>query len=301
MNKVVKIIITVSIIFLMIFLLKGVKNYRIHKILEADYEPEYYTNELYKSKEINYRMLLDKKEKNIYEKIIENVINFKTSFVVTMDNFDYSYDSLYFDKINEITNIILMDHPELIHIGIVSMSKERESSKVTIKPSYLMSKDEYTKNVEEIKLIINKVKEDTKDLDEYEKVKYVYNFIGKSNTYGNVKDYMGQSAYSAFNKDLSPVCAGYSKASQILFSNIGVNSLLIFGNAEYALFLGDAHAWNVVEINKKYYLYDVTMSSNLDGKEFYRGFLIDDEDHKPWNKKTSPYLDGKNYKNNIIF
>ena len=275
----------------MIFLLKGVKNYRIHKILESDYEPKYYINELYKSKEINYRMLLGKKEKNMYEEIIENIINFKTSFVVTMDNFDYNYDSLYFDKINEITNIIFMDHPELIHIGTFSMSKENGNKKVTIKPSYLMSKDEYMKNIEEIELIINKVKEDTKDLDEYEKVKYVYDFIGKRNTYGNVKDYMGQSAYSAFNKDLSPVCAGYSKASQILFSNIGINSLLIFGNAEYALFLGDAHAWNVVEIDKKYYLYDVTMSSNLEGKEFYRGFLIDDKDHKPWNKKASPYLD----------
>lgn len=293
MNKVVKIIITVSIIFLMIFLLKGVKNYRIHKILESDYEPKYNINELYKSKEINYRMLLGKKEKNMYEEIIENIINFKTSFVVTMDNFDYNYDSLYFDKINEITNIIFMDHPELIHIGTFSMSKEKGNKKVTIRPSYLMSKDEYIKNIEEIKLIINKVKEDTKDLDEYEKVKYVYDFIGKRNTYGNVKDYMGQSAYSAFNKDLSPVCAGYSKASQILFSNIGINSLLIFGDAEYALFLGDAHAWNAVEIDKKYYLYDVTMSSNLEGKEFYRGFLIDDKGHKPCNKKVSPYLDEK--------
>ena len=296
MNRVVKIIITVCIIFLIIFLFKGVKNYRIHKILEADYEPKYYINELYKSKEINYRMLLDKKEKNMYEEIIENFINYKTSFVVSMDNFDYSYDSLYFDKISEITNIIFMDHPELFYIGTFSMSKERGSNNVTIKPSYLMSKDEYTKNIEEIKLIINKVKEDTKELDEYEKVKYVYDYIGKSNTYGNVKDYMGQSAYSAFNKELSPVCAGYSKASQILLSNIGINSLLIFGDAEYALFLGDAHAWNVVEIDKKYYLYDVTMSSNLDGKEFYRGFLIDDNDHKPWNKEASPYLNEKNYK-----
>ena len=277
----------------MIFLLKGVKNYRIHKILQTDYEPKYNINELYKSKEIIYRMLLDKKEKNIYEELIENFINFKTSFAVTMDNFDYSYNSLYFDKINEITNIIFMDHPELIYIGTFSMSKEKGSNKVTIKPSYLMSKDEYIKNIEEIKLIINKVKEDTKDLGQYEKVKYVYDYIGKSNTYGNVKDYMGQSAYSAFNKGLSPVCAGYSKASQILFYNIGINSLLIFGDAEYALFLGDAHAWNVVEIDKKYYLYDVTMSSNLDGNEFYRGFLIDDKDHKPWNKETCPYLNKK--------
>lgn len=129
----------------MIFLLKAAKNYRINKILETDYEPKYNINELYKSKEINYRMLLDKKEKNIYEELIENFINFKTSFAVTMDNFDYNYDLLYFDKTNEITNIIFMDHPELIYIGTFSMSKEKGSNIVTIKPIYLMSKDEYKK------------------------------------------------------------------------------------------------------------------------------------------------------------
>ena len=293
MNKLLKIVITVLVIFITIFLFRSIKNYKITKLLEDDYEPKYYINELYKSKEINYRMLLDNNEKKLYEEIIENMINFKNSFKVDMKEYDFNYDSLYFDKINEVTNIILMDHPELIHVGIVSMSKEKGSTTVTISPKYLMTRNEYLNNIEEIKVIINKVKKDTKDLDEYEKVKYVYDYIGKSNTYGNVKDYMGQSAYSAFNKELSPVCAGYSKASQILFNNIGINSLLVFGDAKYALFLGDAHAWNNVEIDGKYYLYDVTMSSNLEGKEFYRGFLIDDKDHSPWNKKSVPNLSKK--------
>lgn len=293
MNKVVKVIITVLVILMIIFLFRSIKNYKITKLLEDDYEAKFYVNELYKSKEINYRMLLNKQEKKLYEEVIENMIDFKTSFKVDMKDYDFNYDSLYFDKINEVTNIVFMDHPELIHIGIVSMSKQKGSTTVTISPKYLMTRNEYLSNIEEIKVIINKVKKDTKDLDEYEKVKYVYDYIGKSNTYGNVKDYMGQSAYSAFNIDLSPVCAGYSKASQILFNNIGINSLLVFGDAEYALFLGDAHAWNNVEIDGKYYLYDVTMSSNLEGKEFYRGFLIDDKDHKPWNKKSVPNLSKK--------
>jgi len=295
MNKVVKIIITILVIFLTIFLFKEIKNYKITKLLTDNYEQKFYINELYKSKEINYR-LLDDKDKKLYENIINNILNYNTSFNINMNNYDYDLDSLYFDKIDEIVSDIFMDHPELIYVGIVSMSKQNGSKLVTVSPNYLMSKEEYEKNILEIKTIIEEVKNNTKDLNEYKKVKYVYDYIGKKNKYGNTKDSMAQSAYSAFNSELSPVCAGYAKASQILFNNIGITSLLVYGDAKYALFLGDAHAWNNVSIEGKYYLFDVTMSSNLEGKEFYRGFLIDDKKHSPSNKKATPNLNGKKYK-----
>ena len=160
-----------------------------------------------------------------------------------------------------------------------------------------MSYTEYTKNIEKIKEIIKKVKNETNNLNEYDKVKYVYDYIGKNNKYGNPKDGISQSAYSAFNNNLSPVCAGYAKASQILFNNIQVKSLLIYGDSKYALFIGAAHAWNVISIESKFYIYDVTMSSGEANSEFYKGFLIDDKDYSPSYKKTYPYLNGRKYKN----
>ena len=298
MNRIKKGIVLILIIVLAIFLFRAIKNYRITSYLTDDYIPKYVVNELYVSKEINYRLLLDNKEKAIYDTIIENYILFNSSFEVDMSAYDYKYASQYLEKAAEVVSAITMDHPELIHVGLVTLQTRMINGIVIITPSYVMTKDEYENNVKEIKKHIDIVKEVTKDFNEFEKVKYVYDYIGKSNSYGNTSDSRAQSAYSAFNENLSPVCAGYAKASQILFNNIGVDTLLISGEAEYALFIGTSHAWNVVKIESKYYLYDVTMSSGAYSEsDFYRGFLISGSKHSPTYKKTYPYLNGYKYKN----
>lgn len=298
MKKILKIIIIIIVIFLIILLFKNLKNNKINKILVEDYEPKYNINDLYRSNEINYRLLLDDTEKELYEMIIEKFINFESGFTVDLSNFNYNHDALYLREVSKIIDAILMDHPELIQVGIISTSKQKDSKIATINPSYVMSKDEYINNVEKTKTIIEKVKVETNNLDEYNKVKYVYDYIGRNNNYGDTKNSIAQSAYSAFDGQLSPVCAGYAKASQILFNNININSLLITGDSKYTLFVGIAHSWNIVSIESDFYLYDVTMSSgSKTDEEFYKGFLIDDNQHSPSYKETYPYLNGRKYKN----
>lgn len=298
MKNIIKIIIIILVIFLITSLFKNSKNNNINKIIIEDYEPKYYINDLYKSNEINYRLLLDDNEKQLYEMMIEKFINFESGFIVDLSNFNYDYDALYLREVSKIIDAILMDHPELIHVGVITTTKQKGSKKATVNPSYVMTKETYTNNIEKVKKIIEKVKVETVNLDEYNKVKYVYDYIGRNNNYGNTSDSMAQSAYSAFDGQLSPVCAGYAKASQILFNNIKVNSLLITGDSKYALFLGIAHSWNVVEIESDFYLYDVTMSSGgKTDREFYKGFLIDDNQHSPSYKETYPYINGMKYKN----
>lgn len=303
MNKKIKIVFIILVIFVIAFILINIKNYKIYKILSDEYTPKYYINELYQSKEINYRMLLDKKEKQIYDLIIQNLIDFKNNFTISLSEYDYSHSYLYLDKVSKIIDTISMDHPELIQIGFISSSIQRGTKDVVINCTYIMDEKEYVDKVEEIKVIINQIKEETSDLDEFSKVKYVYDYIGKKNVYGNPNDPIGQSAYSAFSNNISPVCAGYAKASQIIFSNIGIKSVLVFGDANYALFLGNSHAWNHVAIESKFYLYDVTYSSpgtQNNEKDFYRGFLMKDiSSHTPWYKKATPRLNGRKHVNNV--
>jgi len=301
MKKKLKIILPIFIIIAIIFAFTNIKNYRLTMLLNNDYIPKYYINNLYKSKEINYRLLLDEREKELYEEIIENIIDFKTNFSITLTNPKHENSYLNLDDINEIIKVIQMDHPELIQLGGISISTTKGSNKIDFNCIYVMNKDDYEKSVQKIKRIITEIEIATFNMDEYSKVKYVYDYIGEKNRYGDVNDWNGQSAYSAFSENLSPVCSGYAKASQIIFNNIGINSVLVFGDARYALFVGDNHAWNHVEIDGKYYLYDVTMSnSGKDHKDekFYDGFLLKDTSkHSPWYKKATPYLNGKKYIN----
>lgn len=293
MKKLLKIITIILIIAFSLFLFRSIKNYKIHKILTDNYVTKYNINNLYNSKEINYRLVLDQKQKKIYEIAIENLIEFKSSFMIPMDDYNYDKSAMYYNKFSDIMNNIFLDHPELIYVTSATMSFNQATKTLTVSPIYTMSKKEYQENLNQIYSSIQQVKSATSKMNEYEKIKYVYDYIGKNNSYGNPDDYMAHSAYAAFNHTLSPVCEGYARAVQILFNNIGINSLLVSGQAEYALFLGGGHSWNYVEIENKYYLFDVTWSSGLDEEEFYNGFLSTPKKHKPENKKTIPYISKK--------
>lgn len=297
MKKIIRIISIILIILAIITLIILNKNNKIHDILIDETEPKHYINELYKSKEVNYKLVLKEEEKEIYDKIIEGMKNFQNEIKLDISIYKHEYESLYLDEVENIVDLVLMDHPELIHVGSVTISKYRGTQEASVTPNYLISKEEYENNIKEITTIIDKVKIETNNLNEYEKVKYVYDYIGKSNTYGDKQDNKAQSAYSAFNENLSPVCAGYAKASQILLQNIGINSLLISGESEYALFVGAPHAWNIVEIEGKFYLYDVTMSTGATtNKDFYSGFLIGGSKHIKHYKESYPYLNGIKYR-----
>lgn len=300
MKKILKVLGIILGILVLVYLINLGKNLSITIMIEEDYDKTHYINELYTSKEINYRLALNNNERKIYDEIITHMKNFDTEFTLELSGLrkDETYSS--FKKINDVIQAICMDHPEIIQYGGSSFSKRKGDETVTIGISYVMTKEEYKERINEIKLIIEETKKQTKNMSEYEKTKYVYDYLGNKNNYGNPSDINGQSAYSAFSPTLSPVCAGYAKASQILFQNIGINSLLIFGDAKYNLFIGDAHAWNNVQIDGAYYLYDVTYSSNGKGRteEFYIGFLTKDKsNYSPWYKKATPYINGIKYLN----
>ena len=276
-------VIIISIIYFGYF-----KNKSIEKYLNKEYTPKYKINDLYNSKELNYRTILDDKEKTIYEEYIQKIINFETKFSIDMSIFSYEEEYMLFEKFKKINQTVIMDHPEIIYFGYPSMST-RDNKTINITISYALNKDEYNNALNEIKNKINKIKKDTKNLNEYEKVKYVYEYLGYKNNYGEKTNSISQSAYSAFNDKLSPVCAGYSRASEIIFQNIGITSLLISGKLKSNWFSGDNHEWNIVKIDNKYYNYDVTQSSiakSTTNKISYYGLLNNNKKYLSPSNKT---------------
>lgn len=297
MNKFFKILLIVTIIFSIVYFIYF-KNSNIEKYLYNDYVSKHKINELYNSKEINYRLLLDDNEKKLYDYYIEKIINFENKINIDMSSFNYSTEYMLFDKFSKINQALIMDHPEIIYFGYPSMStKDKKTLNVNV--SYALDKTQYKEALDDIQSQINKIKEDTKELNEYEKVKYVYEYLGYKNYYGNRKESISQSAYSAFSDKYSPVCAGYSRASQIIFNNIGITSFLISGKLKSNWFSGDSHEWNIVRIEDKYYNYDVTQSSiakNTTGNISYYGLLNNNKGIlSPTNKKTALNIDGNKY------
>ncbi|MBQ2388947.1 MAG: hypothetical protein II305_02720, partial [Clostridia bacterium] len=93
----------------------------------------------------------------------------------------------------------------------------------------------------------------------YEKALYVHNVICRNNTYAYetnsitpINNGFSHSVIGALCNN-SSVCDGYAKAFQYIMNRLGVDCLLITGDA------GGSHAWNMLQMDdEKYYFVDLT-------------------------------------------
>lgn len=286
------------VIIISFFTYKQIKNYITisHIIpvneLTVDRTSIHYVNDLYISDGYFYNYLLNKNEKIIYDKILNSIKNFDKRLYVDISDFKFDNKLKIVQMIKKVISSITMDHPELIQYGIITYTYTYDSVDINIR--YALDEDEYHTALYEIRDVISKIRIETTNMNDYEKIKYVYEYLAISNSYGDKDSYIGQSAYSAIDNRFSPVCAGYARAAQILLRNIGIDSLLITGSLDNV-----AHEWNVVKIENDYYHFDVTTSSSYKAildDVIYSGFLFKDtSDYNIYYNKVIPKIDGKKY------
>ncbi len=100
----------------------------------------------------------------------------------------------------------------------------------------------------------------------------------------NTPYHVGHTAYGALVNGTS-VCDGYSLAMNYLLEDVGINSLVIAGNA------GGGHAWNIVELEGDWYEVDATWD-DPDGTTVYP----DSVTHSYYNLTSSQIETGGRYR-----
>ena len=223
----------------------------------VDKNSVHYINDLYASDGRCYKCL-DKDEKKIYMKIVNNTKEYESDF--TLYNNDYNSENVdeLSSKVTKVYRAVLLDHPELMNYAGISWRWEGYTpDHINVKLSFAFQ-NKFKEYIGQLRIqkIISDIKEDTKNMSEAEKVKYVYEWVGDNARY----DYTfqsfskNQSIYNVFMKG-NAVCAGFAKASQVIFQNIGIESYDIDGNTT------GPHMWNVVKVDGKYYYYDSTVAA----------------------------------------
>lgn len=89
---------------------------------------------------------------------------------------------------------------------------------------------------------------------EYDKVKYIYEYIYYTTEYDEEASY-NQTVCSVALEGKT-VCLGYARAFQYLLNEVGVNSSVVIGSVKE----GEGHAWNLVKVGGAYYYVDLTMA-----------------------------------------
>lgn len=160
------------------------------------------------------------------------------------------------EDIDRIFQCVMMDHPELFFVDgyVYSVGKLGEKvENLFFSGSYRMDRSQATVRKAEIEMqtsiILNGV---SKDADDYEKIKYVYETLIRRTDYDlDAPD--NQNIYSVLVGNLS-VCQGYAKATQYLLNQLGVECTLVSGTVQG----GNLHGWNLVKSNGDYYYLDTT-------------------------------------------
>lgn len=232
----------------------------------------HYATDLYYSDGRYYETLLNDQEKEIYLDTFNDIKNLKVES--KLDCRDYGYEN-FNDCTGEfinVINVILMEHPDLFWYRSSRYSWTEGDEAVEIKHNYVTT-NKFRIFLVEKRLLrkIDSLSQKYESLSDYEKVKSIYTWLGKTTHYSMIATNKSGTAWSALLKDDS-VCAGFAAASQLLFQRMGIESIIVLGNTS------GPHAWNFVNVDDGYYWYDSTVAGSIEygNSNFYDGFLFSD-------------------------
>lgn len=160
------------------------------------------------------------------------------------------------EELERVFYAVMNDHPEFFYVSGYNYTKYTMADrllKISFSGTYTM--DTYERVIKERE--INRAAEEllqnlSQDADDYEKVKYVYETVILHTDYK--KDAPDNQNICSCLLAGESVCQGYAKTVQFLLNRAGINGTLVSGT----VYGGQAHAFNLVQVDGQYYYVDAT-------------------------------------------
>lgn len=220
-----------------------------------------------------------------------------------MSRFDEAFSIRYIGKTRDFEETMeaAWDWLEANHIYVFRLSRGGESQyrdhggyvDLDMKLAYDMTTEEAHQISARVERIVQEM---PIGLNDFEKVKYVNDFVVLNTAYNLESAASPYTPYSIlFNGE--GVCEGYALTTLLLLEAAGVETRYISGKVETGL-----HAWNLVKLDGEWYHLDTTWNDpvpNQPGKVRYDYFLVSDAtlraDHS-WEEGKYPVTAVANYK-----
>lgn len=192
-----------------------------------------------------YSTLQSREEQLLYQEILRSLQNRET---------ETELSTLNQDLLEPVFRCVLADHPEIFYVDGYTSTSYRLGSvlkKITFSGDYTMEEEEIERRRGLLEDAVERWLSDMPEENEYEKVKYLYEYLISHTEYELGCD-DSQNICSVLLNGRS-VCQGYAKAFQLLCQRAQVPALLVTGRVN-----GQGHAWNLIRVDGQWYFVDPT-------------------------------------------
>lgn len=272
MKKFLSLLICIAVIAAGLYILKGY-------IADPNADPvSYITGETKPPTELTdigspykfYYNRLSDIEKHTYNAILSEIYDMPESIDIPRVN------ALQLD---DVFSALLYDNPDLFFVGRkCTLLTSVFGTSCSI--DYIMDKEEYQKQKEELEKACSKVISSLSDPeDDWQTELEIHDYIVENCDYKiEENELVYSSAYGVLVNGLA-ACEGYSRAAKLLMDMAGVESAMLSGVSTNDDGTEGPHMWNAVKLGGEYYYLDCTwddpVGDNGSGVKTYAYFNID--------------------------
>ena len=155
-----------------------------------------------------------------------------------------------------------LDHPEIFWVVGFSWKYYPDSPNLIFVPEYLFEKGKIKEHQIALTSRVEKLARQAQGLSEWEKEKYVHDFICENVRYDKLKKPYSHEIIGPLGQGVG-VCEGIAKAVKVLCDALGLWCMIAICGNNPEKGIKYRHTWNIVRIGGQYYHLDATFDNSL--------------------------------------
>ena len=206
--------------------------------------------------------------------------------------------------LHEVFFQLRLDHPEIFWVSGFKYKYYQDSPNLIMIPEYLFEKNKIQEHQKALKARVEKLVRPAQKMSEWEKEKYIHDFICENVRYDKLKKPYSHEIIGPLGQGVG-VCEGIAKSVKVLCDALGVWCMIALCGSNPEKGIKYRHTWNIVKIGKTCYHLDATFDNSLGkcvetgGEIRYDYFNLDDKavfrDHEPLIAPAPACTDGDHF------
>lgn len=237
-----------------------------------------------------YYNKMTKQQQGAYHAILQGVLAISDEFQIPRLEAEDLYNVFF---------RLRLDHPEIFWVPGYKYKYYPDSPNLIFVPEYLFEKGKIKEHQKAMKARVDKLVRPAMNLPEWDKEKYIHDFICENVHYDKLKKPYSHEIIGPLGQGVG-VCEGIAKSVKILCDALGIWCIITVCGNNPDKGIKYRHTWNIVKIGGKYYHLDATFDNTLGKDEVrYDYFNLDDKsifrDHEPLIVPAPACIDGDHF------